>query len=434
MRATSAHFDELRSRLATQPLVDCHEHIIRRERSSDILSLISNYYLENDFASAVGDTGAAMIADTSLPFDTRWEVFERAWKACRSTSYGMSTRRGLARLFGTDEVTRENVEKWREKLPDFSSADQFDPWIKDARIAASISDNFMEPADVWGGSWEKLPWQHLAISLPSFHSITTREDLYKYERPADRCVTSLDEYIQLCGEYFERWVTIGAVAFKDQSAYTRSLAYELPARSDAERVFNAILADERYRTEYDPYSNPLSDYLFHEFLRLARDMHLPVQLHTGHMAGSRNDVAKANAAGLRSILEVHRDVRFDLFHGNWPYMGDLLFLAKNYENVAIDMCWATAIDPIYSKELLKRAVVTVPCTKIHAFGSDVGGTVPHMVWAYAELARDVIASALSELIDEEHLSTEEAVGIGRLWCDENPRAFFRLDDPPNGAT
>ena len=64
---------------------------------------------------------------------------------------------------------------------------------------------------------------------------------------------------------------------------------------------------------------PLDDYLFHAFMRMARDLDLPVQIHTGHMAGIRNDIVKTNAVGLTKAIELHRDVRFDLFHANWPY-------------------------------------------------------------------------------------------------------------------
>jgi len=57
------------------------------------------------------------------------------------------------------------------------------------------------------------------------------------------------------------------------------------------------------------------------------------------MAGIRNDIAKTNAVLMRPLLELYKDVKFDLFHGNWPYLGELLYLAKSYPNVAIDCCW-----------------------------------------------------------------------------------------------
>ena len=45
------------------------------------------------------------------------------------------------------------------------------------------------------------------------------------------------------------------------------------------------------------------------------------------------------------MLELHSEVVFDLFHGGWPFMGEFLFLGKNYPNVNLDMCWANTIDP-----------------------------------------------------------------------------------------
>jgi predicted TIM-barrel fold metal-dependent hydrolase len=158
---------------------------------------------------------------------------------------------------------------------------------------------------------------------------------------------------------------------------------------------------------------------------MARDMDLPVQIHTGHMAGIRNDIVKTNAAGLTSVLELHRDVRFDLFHANWPYSGDLLFLAKNYPNVTIDFCWANIIDPVYCQRLFRQALSCVPHGKIHAYGSDFGGCADR-AWAHAEIARDNIAMALAEMVDDDYLDVDDAKEVAAAWMFENPNAFFRL--------
>lgn len=42
---------------------------------------------------------------------------------------------------------------------------------------------------------------------------------------------------------------------------------------------------------------------------------------------------------LLSVINDYKEVQFDLFHGNWPYMGEFLFLGKNYPNVHLDLCW-----------------------------------------------------------------------------------------------
>ena len=154
-------------------------------------------------------------------------------------------------------------------------------------------------------------------------------------------------------------------------------------------------------------------------------MDMLVQIHTGHMAGIRNDIAKTNAVGLTSVLELHRDVRFDLFHANWPYSGELLYLAKNYPNVTIDFCWANIIDPVYCQEMFKQALSSVPHGKIHGYGSDFLGH-PDRAWAHAGIARDNMAIALAEMVDMEYLGLDDAKEVARAWLFDNANAFFGL--------
>jgi predicted TIM-barrel fold metal-dependent hydrolase len=243
--------------------------------------------------------------------------------------------------------------------------------------------------------------------------------------PLGRRVTSLDQYLAACREIFEAQKEFGAVAFKDQSAYSRRIDYDNPTRAAAEEVFNWFMEDPRRNAGYPDQIRPLDDFLFHEFMRMARDMDLPVQIHTGHMAGIRNDIVKTNAAGLTKILELHRDVRFDIFHANWPYSAELLYLGKNFPNVTIDFCWANIIDPIYCQNMFKQALSCVPHGKIHGYGSDFGGSVDR-AWAHAQIARDNIAIALSDMVDIGYLGLDDAKQVARDWLFENANAFFRL--------
>jgi predicted TIM-barrel fold metal-dependent hydrolase len=218
------------------------------------------------------------------------------------------------------------------------------------------------------------------------------------------------------------------VGFKDQCAYVRSLDYQVVARCDAERIFNRLLADPRTVFGW-PDARPLDDFLFHQYMRFARELDLPVQLHTGHMAGIYNRVDKANAVHLASVLELHQQVRFDLIHANWPYEGDILFLAKNYPNVALDCTWLHIIDPLYAEEILRRALVSVPHTKIHGFGGDYADT-PEYSAAHLKIAREVIASALSDMVERGWLEEREAADVAADWLFNSPNAFWRLGLQP----
>jgi len=419
-------YGEIRTAVSDIPVVDCHDHAAAREKTADILTFIAQGYFLSDLTSASGDREAAFMRDAGRPLNERWPVFERAYRRTRHTGYGKAVRLALKRIFGTDELSLATIKEMQKNLPDMSGRERYDRFYEDAGIVARIADRWPSLQTLKDGTHAPLPGQRLAISLPGLHGFKSRVEIEDLERVMEKTVTCLDDYLGLCGEIFELWRRRGAVCFKDQSAYGRSLAYANPPRSEAEKVFNRILGDPRYHAEYDPEGSPLSDYLMHCFMRMAREMRLPVQIHTGHMAGVRNDVAKTNAAGLRSLIEIHREVRFDLFHLNWPYAGDLLFLAKNYPNVAVDCCWAQTIDPIYTRRFLVEAVASIPHGKIHGFGSDVGGAEPHIAWASAEIARDNIAAALSCLVEEDYLESGEALEVAADWLFNNPNDFFSL--------
>ena len=215
-------------------------------------------------------------------------------------------------------------------------------------------------------------------------------------------------------------------ALKDQCAYNRTLAYDVVAKGDAEPIFNRLLNDANAVLGW-PDAKALDDYLFHQYMRFARELDYPVQIHTGHMAGTYNRVDKANVRLFVPVLELHRDVKIDLFHGNWPYMGDLLFVAKNYPNVALNLTWLYIIDPLYAQRLLERAVMTVPHSKIHAYGGDYTD-IPERAVAHLKLARHVIAAALANHVEKGWLDEEQAQAIARHWFFDNPKRFFALAD------
>jgi len=73
---------------------------------------------------------------------------------------------------------------------------------------------------------------------------------------------------------------------------------------------------------------------------------------------------------------------------------------------------------------MKRAVMTVPHSKVFAFGGDTG--MMEWVAGYLALAKDNTACALSELTDSGWLNMDEAKRIGLDWFFNNPNEFFRL--------
>jgi hypothetical protein len=430
----STLFDRLHEKIRVMPVIDCHEHLTGPEErppyKEPIASLIHGYMLSDLHSAALGisDREVARLEDQDVSTDEKWPLFEQLWHATEHTAYARVTKLVLQNVYGESELTRGALARIADKLADQTEETYFRT-IDEAGIQVMLVDvlgwlpkglgSFLNGEKTFPEKWR------LMISLPDMHPNTMNwETIDCYGSLADVQITSLDEYLEAVFVVFQRCMERGAIGIKDQSAYSRVLSYDVVSKSEAESQFNLVLADPRNSLGW-PAGKPLNDYLFHQYMRFARELDLPVQLHTGHMAGIRNRVDKTNAAHLTSVLELHRDVRFDLFHGNWPYLGDLLFLGKNYPNVAIDCCWLHIIDPDYAAELLERSVLTLPHTKVHGFGGDYGD-VPEFVAGHLQIARENIARVMTRLVERGWLDEEQALSLAADWLFNNPNRFFKL--------
>lgn len=434
MKGRAKCYEELYAYCLTVRLVDCHDHSIKLgPKYTDPIQVIIGEYFLTDLGVATSEADARTLLNHAIPWEQRWPILEKAWRRTCHTGYAQVVRRVLKKFYKEDDVTLEALRRMQDRLLNLEDEAFFVQILEEAKIVVRLVDVWPDVTKILDGSYQLTPRARLVIPLPAYHGIRSYTDVQNLVAPLGRVVTTLDEYLQACREIFAAFQKFGAVAFKDQSAYSRRLDYGNPPRAEAETVFNWFMEDSVRSAAYPNGVRPLDDYLFHEFMRMARDLDLPVQIHTGHLAGPYGDITRANAVGLTNLLLLHRDVRFDLFHANWPYSGELLFLCKTYPNVTIDFCWANIIDPVYCQNLFRQALASVPHSKIHGYGSDFGGAglAPEgghadYAWAHAEIARENIAIALSDMVEMEYLDLDEAKAVARAWLYENANEFFRL--------
>lgn len=425
-------FSDLYREIEKLPVIDCHEHTVgpREElgKKEPIASLIQGYVQSDLISAGISQKELDILNDDSVDTEKKWDIFEKFWKRIRFTAYGRVTRTIMEDLYGEKEISPESLMRIRDKLIQ-PTRETYDSLIDRANIKLMLSDvlgdldslkRFIE------GKFFDYNRIRFLFSLPQFHNnVRSFDFLQKVGSLLDRHITSLEDYLESVFELIKRAKERGVVGIKDQSAYIRTLDYQLVPRYEAEKLFNRILSDPRNSLGW-PESKPLNDYLFHQFMNFAKELNLPVQIHTGHMAGIRNRIEKTNAVLLTNIFELYQDVKFDLFHGNWPYIGEILFLGKNYPNVHIDLCWVNIIDPIYSEELYSRAVLTVPHVKINGFGGDYFD-VPEYIVCHLKIARENMTRALVRLIKINWIDEDSAVEIARSWLFENPRSLFNLE-------
>jgi len=431
MLSKSATFKSIRKAIDKVPVIDCHDHTMgykfAPEYKEPIASLIQGY-VQSDLISAGGESDMKMLNDPSISTKQKWPVFQKLWRATEHTSYARVTKIIMKKFYGETEMSVDSLMRIGEKLLKLRDEKVYDKVLDDAGIVCRLVNIWIDLKEYIEGKYKLPERDRMLVPLPNFHHIGSYEAIQKIAGILNKKVTSLDEYIDTCRQIFSQMKKRGTIGMKDQSAYNRPIKFSNATHGEAERVFNKIMENPRFSIGF-PELTSLSDYLFHQFMRMARDLDFFVQIHTGHMAGIRNEVTKTNAVLLTSVFEMHPEVRFDIFHGNWPYDGEILFLAKNYPNVHIDACWLNIIDAYYAKRLFANSIMAVPHTKIHGFGADYGD-IPEYAVCHLLIARDAIAAGLAEVVDMGWLTEKEAIKIAVDWLFNNPTEWYRLGFDP----
>ena len=212
------------------------------------------------------------------------------------------------------------------------------------------------------------------------------------------------------------------VGVKTGLAYSRILHYENVERKIAEEVFNKLMNEN---VDFD-FANvkPLQDFMMHRVIQNAKTKNLPVIIHTGLQTGSGNIIENSKPTHLVNLFQLYPEVRFVLYHGSYPYGGELAAIAKNFRNVYIDLCWLYIISPSYAERYLHEWLETVPVSKIMGFGGDfrnIENTYGHLYFA-----KQIISKVLIDKVANGYFSESEAKKIANMILYENARNFYNL--------
>jgi predicted TIM-barrel fold metal-dependent hydrolase len=212
----------------------------------------------------------------------------------------------------------------------------------------------------------------------------------------------------------------------------RDLYFEKVSQKEAEEVFSNVYNQNLFREEQNgtrvpeglslKETKPLQDFLVHKIIQLAAERKLPVQIHTGIQEGNENIITNSKPTLLINLFREYKEVKFDIFHGAYPYSGELAVLAKNFQNVYVDMCCLHIISPYRAREALSEWLDTVPENKIFGFGGDY--IFPEGVYGHSVIARDNIARVLVEKVEEGSFTEEQAAFLAQKLLRDNAYEFF----------
>lgn len=430
-------YNELLDYIKTLEIVDTHEHLPSkeedREKDTDVLKEYLTHYFNSDLISAgMPAEDWHKITEKKIPIAEKWKLVEPYWEVSRCTGYGRSLEISVKELYGIERIDFSTIEELNNRFQESLKPGHFKKVLKEKSKIVTCLLN-VETLD---SIYDPLQERSIYCDKDLYNPVYSIEDLIypvswqgieKLEKQAGLRVTSFNRWLEVTGILIDKAYKLGAVALKNPLAYRRTLKYEIPTRSEAEEQFNNI-----FKTRHIPDGDikflstgkSFQDYMFHYILDIADKKSLAVQIHTGMQEGNGNILSNSNPELLSNLFLKYPDVTFDIFHISYPFQNELTVLAKNYQNVFIDMCWAHIISPNASVNALLEWFDTIPLNKISAFGGDyafIDGVYGHQYMARINIARALSVAVANGIFDME----KAKIVAGMLFFD-NPKKIFRL--------
>ncbi|MDH5689688.1 MAG: amidohydrolase family protein [Candidatus Bathyarchaeota archaeon] len=421
-------------------IIDTHEHLLqeteRVAKKPDLFETFLAHYASSDLVSSgMSLEELEKVRNSGLPLEKRWEILEPFWERIQNTGYARAVNIAIRDLYGVDGISADTCHELASRMEEANRPGLYEWILKEkSRIDLSILDSLSDPLEAVD--------RRFFAPVMRFNDFVMARERLDFEALAKRCgkpIHSFSDLVQAVELEFEKASKM-MVGVKIDLAYLRNLRFDKVSQSEAEEVFVSIYNQELFRerqldnrVEIVPEglslreTKPLQDFMVHKIVQLAGKKSLPIQIHTGLQEGNENIISNSNPTLLTNLFREYREVRFDVFHGSYPYTGELAVLAKNFQNVYIDMCWLHIISPYAARQALAEWLDTVPWNKILGFGGDyifVEGVYGHSV-----IARENIARVLTEKVEEGSLSEDHAVWLaGKLLRDNAYELFLPKQD------
>ena len=419
---------ELREQIDEMEIINTHEHLINREMlhgvGFDLFQAIELYYLKDDLVAVGMDEN--LITETMSEPDKLIDQLAPFLKQTRNTTYYQAFFRALRDLHGLDgnELDSDNLKAVSESIKQaYGREDWYEHVIRErCKIKCLLREmEYMPATDEF-----VKPVIRMDCHLIQRHKRLLKEWVDKdsiltfHVGDADYRdrVRTLDDQLALIEEDFQTAKNFGAVAIKIAMAYRRTLEFENVSVDDANRAFK--LPDEKTSSRD---IKVFQDYILFRLIEKAAEHGLPVQIHTGLLAGGKNYLGNTNPLLLTNLFLEFPNVKFDIFHGGFPFMGEIGSLALMFPNVYLDTCWLPLISYESFKKALSEWLCYVPAGKFLW-----GGDCAHVegIYAATRVFRQGLSEVLAAKIEEGQLDKETAIHTAQGITHNNAAKLFGL--------
>jgi uncharacterized protein len=424
-------YNDLMEYAGTIKVVDTHEH----QRNPNNLNyqlyncwtLLNHSYLMADVISA-GGTSLSTEKLNNATQEELWEMNGKYLNYCMNTSYYSQFLQGLKICYGYQApvLTKAGMIQLSEQTE--KEYRDYDSWFDNCFQKANFQTMFLD--QYWAPLNMTIDRSHFTLIFninKLVYDIGNAKKIYSTEnekfnafteKTGLKSIQSLEDYLGFAGFLLQSNVEHGAVGLKNSMAYGRTLDYENVPKDRAVALFrktpNLTASEEK----------ALQDFMFHWFLDQAAEYHLPVQIHTGYLAGNGNQLDNGMPIKLNNLFSQHPKTKFDLFHGGFPWTGEFVALGKMFPNVYLNLVWLPQISKERAKVTLSEMLDCVPYNKF-LWGGDCHFIEETM--GSLEVAKQVVCEVLAERVSTRKMDEATAKKIISAVFRENAIELFQLN-------
>lgn len=379
---------ELLDYIKSRPVINTHSHHLPDVEFDEftLTKLLTNSYVDW----------------CGIPLDETKEGRRDYLNKVHHNSYFIWLQKALQNIYQIHEpLTAKNWNEFSNKIQKAHRDNRYHLKIlkRKCNYKKVILDAYWEPGNTNG---------HPEIFFPTyrvdmfFFGYSREESDHDGNNPwaiYDRNITDIDEYVHFMKEIITQKKQEGCIALKCAIAYDRGLNFTEVSKDTAQKAFGH---NGQGATEND--IKAFQDYVFFEVCKIAAELGLPLQCHTGLGQGK-----KTNAMQLQGIIEKNPDVKFVLFHCSYPWIGDVNALIHDlYNNVYPDLCWLPLISTSACQRAL-RELIEVASTDTVCWGCDTW-TAEESYGALLAL-RYVLSSVLASKVENGYFSFSAAENV-----------------------
>jgi hypothetical protein len=263
---------------------------------------------------------------------------------------------------------------------------------------------------------DDVTFPFVKIDTYKYRPWNAKHQVEQYAEKTNRSINTLEQFDDVLEKYFNS-LRYMANTIKIGSAYERSIHFLYEKNEDGKitEIYNKIQKKNDYLNEKE--MRRWGNYVVTSLLEYARKEKLPVQVHTG-MAS----IVETSPIYLMDIMRKFSDVKFDIFHGGYPFHHTIPGILTQRYNAYVDLCWMPILSQSATKRLLTE-LIEMNCTdKLFAFGGDC----ENLEGTYGALIsiKDILTEVFVEFIEAKKFSFGDAVEIGKKMLYENPKKIF----------